>query len=366
MIRILIPQITIYFVLLILVHYQIHEVRANSVFRSNYPCHDSNKYCVASGERIVEGVKVRRDCWEWAYDKICQYPSKSDCSQYSHCYSLGQRGCYLRDSLGNCINLKKEFSCKRRVPVNIESKTIRYGVEEKDGQEGLICKGIPCIDGNCIDKSYEMDEEMMQSVSQLYALSQGKSDGHNFKIFEGANRHCSKKPADYSNCCRVEMPGKGWGSKIGHKCTADENYLMEQRKKNLCVYVGKRSSKTMGITTVNKRYFCCFNNMIEKTIQIQGRKQLGLNFGSGGNPDCRGLTLEELERIDWSKIDFSEVAAEIKQRMVLPKDSDVEMRVKDSLSGINEFDHNKPLHETNKKAGINAVTDGGDEDESYY
>jgi hypothetical protein len=34
-----------------------------------------------------------------------------------------------------------------------------------DEAKKIICKGIPCIDGNCIDKSYDMDGDIMDLVS---------------------------------------------------------------------------------------------------------------------------------------------------------------------------------------------------------
>ncbi len=339
------------------------DAKSGSRFISSYSCSDADKYCISSGTRTIDGFEVTRDCWDWGYTKTCNVPSLNDCAQHARCYSLGRRNCLLKDYYGACINWEKEFSCKRWVPTYLESSHVRYDTEEKEGQEGLVCKGIPCIDGNCIDKSYEMDEEMMNSVSKLYALSQGQSDGYNFKIFEGAGRHCSKKPVGYSNCCRLEKPGTGWGKEIGAKCTKDENYLMEQRQKNLCVYVGKKSSKTLGVTTVIKHYFCCFSNILEKIIQVQGRTQLGINFGSGGSPDCRGLTLEELERIDFSLIDFSEFAEEVQKRMVLPKGGDVEERILGSLPNINRFDEDRPEREENKLAGVNQTLIGPTEEE---
>jgi len=339
------------------------DAKSGARFVSNYSCSDAEKYCISSGTRTIDGFEVTRDCWEWGYTKTCNVPSLNDCAQHARCYSLGRRNCLLKDYYGACINWEKEFSCKRWVPTYLESSHVRYNTEEKEGQEGLVCKGIPCIDGNCIDKSYEMDEEMMNSVSKLYALSQGQSDGYNFKIFEGAGRHCSKKPVGYSNCCRLEKPGAGWGREIGAKCTKDENYLMEQRQKNLCVYVGKKSKKTAGVTTVIKHHFCCFSNILEKIIQVQGRAQLGINFGCGGSPDCRGLTLEELERIDFSLIDFSEFAEEVQKRMVLPKGGDVEERILSSLPNINRFDEDRPAREENKLAGVNQSLIGPTEEE---
>lgn len=328
-------------------------IYAGNRFTSSYSCYDSGKYCVSSGTREIQGFKVHRDCWEWGYSKQCNYPSKNNCAQHAKCYSLGQRDCVLRDSLGNCVNILKEFSCKRWIPTVIESETIKYGAEDKDGVEGLVCEGVPCIDGNCIDKSYQMDEDMVSSVAQFGALSQGKSNGVNFKIFEGIGRNCSKKPADYQSCCHVYQ--KGWGKKLGAKCSKDEEILSEKRQKNLCIYVGKESKKTAGITTLVKHHYCCFSNILEKVVQVQARKQLGLNFGSGGSPNCRGLTLDELSRIDFSKMDFSEVAAEMRKKIVMPNVADVKGRIEGSLNNnCNKFDKNQEAHPKNKASGVNS------------
>ncbi len=334
---------------------------AGGRFNSGYPCSDAGKYCVSSGEREVQGFKVSRDCWEWAYVKQCNYPSKNDCNKYGHCYSLGQRDCLMRDSMGNCVNIKKEFSCKRWTPTVVESEEIRYGAENKQGEKGLVCEGVPCIDGNCLDKSYEMDADMVSSIAQLGALAQGKSDGVNFKIFEGVGRHCTKKPADYHNCCKV-FP-KGWGKNLGAKCSKDEQILGEKRQANLCVYAAKESKKTAGITTLIKHHYCCFSNIIEKVVQVEARKQLGISFRKGNGPDCRGLTIDELSRVDFSKMDFSEVAAEVRKKVVMPDIEDVEDRINSAFKTTRRFDEERPAIVENKLAGVNQSLLGPTEEE---
>lgn len=342
---------SIIIIIAVVLVYSAPQARAGNRFQSSYSCSDNGKYCTSSGMRKIDGFDVHRDCWDFTYSKTCNYPSKNDCAKHSKCYCLGQRDCLLRDSLGNCVNLKKEFSCKRWIPTVTESETVRYGLEEKDGIEGLVCEGIPCIEGNCIDKSYEMDTDMVSSVAQLGALSQGKSDGVNFKIFEGLARHCSKKPSGYQSCCQV-FP-KGWGKNLGAKCSKDEEILADKRQKNLCIYVGKASSKTAGITTVTKHHYCCFSNILEKIVQVQARKQLGLNFGSSSNTNCRGLTLAELSKVDFSKMDFSEVAAEMQKKIAMPNVNDVKGRINDSFKNSHKFDITKEAHPNNKAAGVN-------------
>jgi len=192
---------------------------------------------------------------------------------------------------------------------------------------------------------------MVSSVSQLGALSQGKNTEAGFKIFEGVGRRCAKKAMDYSNCCQV-FP-KGWGKKLGSKCTRDEEVLSEQRQKNLCVPAGSEDIKSAGIKIGKKNHHCCWGNLLEKTIQVQARKQLGMTFTNGNKPNCRGLTLEELGRVDFSKMDFSEVAADIFKKMALPDIGDIESRVKDSFKSITKFDDETPAHPKNRAAGVN-------------
>ena len=81
-----------------------NKAAAGSRFTSTYPCVDAGKYCVSSGMRKVDGFDVSKDCWEYAYVKTCNYPSKNDCRLYEHCYAVANRECLLKDSLGNCVN----------------------------------------------------------------------------------------------------------------------------------------------------------------------------------------------------------------------------------------------------------------------
>jgi len=329
-------------------------------FTSKYPCNDAIKTCVSRGIKIVDGFSVHKDCWEWSYTKTCNYPSKNDCRNYGHCYFVADVDCLLKDDYGKCVNQKQEFSCESWYPVTIENQTVRTGLKEIDGPDGLICKGIPCVDGNCVDKSYMTNGEMMDSVSKLYATSKMNPDKNGtFNLFQGSSQHCSKKPCGYSNCCRKDI--KGWSKSLGNKCNKDENDLAERRAKNLCKYVGQSSSKTLGVTTVIKHHFCCWGNMLDKVIQVEGRKQLGMNFGSGGNTNCRGLTLEEIQRIDFSKVDFTEFIddfmVKFSGKYKAPNPNAIAETIKGSKQKIREYD-NKPHNKENNLTGWNDNGDG--------
>lgn len=318
-------------------------------FEPGFACKDTPKRCTDKGKKILDangnpanrgptGIEITRDCWNYAYKKTCNVPSKDNCIKLSHCYWIRDVLCLLRDRFSNCVNVKKEFNCKTWIPVTKKSEYGLSKFKDKQGDPTMVCSGIPCIDGNCIDKSYMTNGEMMDSLSKLATVSQMKNKNNSVSLFEGKARHCTKKVVGYSNCCKVGV-GKGWGKTIGAHCSKDEKLLYDLRSKNLCVYVGKQS-KGRFKKTVKHRY-CCFANLLEKIVQEQGRRQIGRSFGNGYSADCSGLTINDIQRIDFSRIDFSEFIEDVKKQFAvgdrnLPNTDDVKARFKDSVGQMSK------------------------------
>ncbi|MFX4593143.1 conjugal transfer protein TraN, partial [Acinetobacter baumannii] len=57
----------------------------------------------------------------------------------------------------------------------------------------------------------------------------------------------------------------------------------------------------------------CFKSILAKIINREGRKQLGLSLET-----CEGITVEQLQKLDFSKIDMTEF-----QNSVVPKNVDL-------------------------------------------
>lgn len=85
-------------------------------------------------------------------------------------------------------------------------------------------------------------------------------------------------------------------------------------------YVGSYDD---GISTT-VRSFCVYENPLARIIMEQAipQPQMQRNFGSPKNPLCAGLTLEELQKVDFSKIDFKEYMDILLASGILPKPSD--------------------------------------------
>ncbi|HXF47386.1 MAG TPA: conjugal transfer protein TraN [Burkholderiaceae bacterium] len=99
------------------------------------------------------------------------------------------------------------------------------------------------------------------------------------------------------------------------ECDQEEHLLSLKKGQNLCHYVGRfcseREPDFLRRCRKYKDGYCCFNSKLARIVQQQGRAQLGLGWGSAQSPDCRGLTLAEIQSLDFSRMDFSEFIADV-------------------------------------------------------
>lgn len=193
-----------------------------------------------------------------------------------------------------------------------------------------------CDDDGCTDTRYTpiSQNEMNQALSTVSAGQEAaaeepddnladKSDEYlmsHMQTFKGAVYKCRDMALNYDNCCS----DSGWGQKIGLAgCNQQENDLWDKKGQDLCIYTGEYCShKDAGICTEHKKSYCCFDSILAKIIQQQGRAQLGWTFGSGKHPSCGGFTPNELQAIDFSAIDFTEFYAQLESEMHTPTSGD--------------------------------------------
>jgi conjugal transfer mating pair stabilization protein TraN len=242
------------------------------------------------------------------------------------------------------------MSCEKPRSDNYEIDVVGFDDNDKRAPTRLICTNFPCIDGSCVNQTSKPNAEMMESLSKLSAVSKVKGGNLEVRIFEGKDKYCNNtRLLAYHDCCKI----KGWGKFLGARCSTDEEDLINLRKANKCIYVGKRDSKLLGIvTTVTRNGWCCFNTVLDKLVQEQGRAQLGMNFGTGNDLDCRGLTIREILKLDFNKMDFKDFYAEILKKTKIPEIKDMDQKIKDALPDIKTYDKDKTDYE-NQRSGIN-------------
>ena len=107
------------------------------------------------------------------------------------------------------------------------------------------------------------------------------------------------------------------------KCDTQEQMLGLKRGQNLCTYVGTYCSESINLLVAsicmeNTQSYCCYNSLLAKLINEQGRAQIGKAYGSAQSPDCSGFTTAQFAQIDFSKIDLSQFTAQIMASVVPP------------------------------------------------
>ena len=271
------------------------------------------------GTRTSNGVSVERDWWVKQRKYRCEYlenPPKS-------CDALKARGCVqvaskcIKKIADQCVLYQQTYECREQMQSLAKSKltgTVPY-----------------CLDGACVEQAWAPNQDMAEALSKLLIFKHMQTDmnAKAGKVFTGKSHRCHRDCVSFNNCCRKF---KGWGQSIGlTRCSAAEKGLAMLRDKRRCVLVGTYcSKKVLGVCVRKKTSFCCFGTKLARIIHEQGRRQLGLGYGTPKEPECRGLTIDELTRIDFGKVDLSELFADIK--LTAPPNKQITKQLKQSVT----------------------------------
>jgi len=273
----------------------------------------------------VEGkpYTVHQDCWAYRDSYLTQSESEGTCGVYIHnpaCNVINQK--CVDQGEGACLHANITYSC-----------------ETKTKGEGQVCGDeLFCTDGSCVLDNNGKNDMFAKAASELAAVAAAGKDvaelnSNDVKIFTGKGVSCKKFAAGFSNCCK----DSGWGQDVGlASCSSDEKALGKAKEKRLTVYVGEYcSKKVLGVCLEKKRGYCEFDSKLAQIVQQQGRSwQLGIGFGSGKSPDCRGITPEELQKIDFSKVDFSAFYDDLNSGSDIPADNNQMEKMKERMKAM--------------------------------
>lgn len=95
-------------------------------------------------------------------------------------------------------------------------------------------------------------------------------------------------------------------------CNESEGKLAMKEGAGLCHTVGSWcSSKILGSCTEHRTGKCCFNSMLARIVNEQGRTQVGKAWGTAQTPDCSGFTVAQLQSLNFAAMDLSEFYASL-------------------------------------------------------
>jgi conjugal transfer mating pair stabilization protein TraN len=131
------------------------------------------------------------------------------------------------------------------------------------------------------------------------------------------------------------------------QCEQSEQVLGMHKGQNLSVKVGEtcvQKIPLIGTCIKWQEGWCSYNGAFAKILGTQGRSQLGLGLDSS----CTGLTVSQLQQLNWNAIDFSEFTAQITAQATrnIPNGQSVS-------SAYNQNLNNTPVN------GVNANTKSG-------
>lgn len=295
-------------------------------------CKFHTKTCITNDKtRVFNGIPFTRDCWEEKLNYICQNVNRG-----GTCEPLRQMGC---EQIGSVCTDTLNEQC------TLFSQTYRCQKESCDPTTDVICGNGKeyCINGECADTSYQKSEDFAKAASALGAFAEaGKEvDKNNLLIFTGHPVKCSEKPVGFSNCCAE----KGWGQDVGlTSCSGAEKQLHFDRKAKKAIKVGRYCSGPEPFPcVVHSQVFCVFNSKIAKILQEQGRNgQLHIDFGNAKEPNCQGMTAEQLQALNLSVINFKDIIDdEIGKKINQPDMGQIEEKIKKHVDEMqaNEVSH---------------------------
>jgi conjugal transfer mating pair stabilization protein TraN len=90
-------------------------------------------------------------------------------------------------------------------------------------------------------------------------------------------------------------------------CEQEEFELGAKRELRSCHNVGSYCKTEVLFACIERRKaYCCFNTPLARILNEQIRPQLGRGWGEADSPDCTGLAVNHLGRIDWSRVNLDE------------------------------------------------------------
>lgn len=300
-------------------------------------CKQIESHCLGMPESRHFGkgalaLSVKKDCWEreTTYQCVLGGQHQHGCEQYR------SRGCEQTDAV--CKETKNNictlYEQRYRCPISNKSVLIdaKIDLEElsKDGYQ----------------LSFEKNNDFGEALSALslatnFAKEQVTDDGLQGAFFGGQVGECEILP---KQCCAQ----KGVIKKL-FGCSEEEEALAPKVQNGVCHLIEETKK---GIFHQKKRHYCCFNSKLARVVQVGARAQLGIDFGNGEAPNCRALSVAEIQRVDWSGVDFSEIAQDFAKKAQQTKITDAF-----KLQSLNSVNSNHGVAAKGLMIGINSKID---------
>lgn len=298
-----------------------------------------NPDCKLIGEQItgygetksIDGTPIYRDVWGKKLCFNCGLNSQSNCQKLRDAGGvLFSKRCLKENAQGQCESWEKIFDmggCKFKSQQIVTRNNEIWGLNE------------------AFDATYERGKDFGEIFSTMSTLSGFREDisaldenlYFDTRIFSGKPFVCKK---NYFNNAFFDCCGELRGGLIALKvidCDSNEKYLQKAREQGQAVWVGKKKSFSVDGWSESNCY-CVFPSKLARIVQEHVRKTIpeyrkDQPWGTFKEPDCAGITLEQLISLNFEEIDLSEVLQDIKQNV---SQKQLGKRLNQAIAGLSE------------------------------
>lgn len=260
----------------------------------------------ATPSKNINGKEVERQCWKEKLTFLCSLMNLDTCLfiKNQNC-ELIKKEC-LKEGPYGCALWELTFKCYSKIVKRRLGENEFYGLDEEH-------EYLPNDSFSEVAAKLAVFDEIKKELE-----NEQVSDARTVQVFKGKKMQCSKSIADkvMYDCC---FNYSGLAKELGLKnCNADEITLAEMRENGLCHYVGSYDGEFLDLwKSRDEHVFCCFGSKLARILQenARGQDQLSLGWDSPKHANCRGLSLEEIARLDFTKMDFSELYANYEKKL---------------------------------------------------
>ncbi|MCK7553317.1 conjugal transfer protein TraN [Marinobacter goseongensis] len=250
-----------------------------------------------------------------------------------------------------CVEEELVYEC--RVPGSQKTKDVT--------RTELICgtdDDIYCVDGSCFNQVEESNPDFGKAAAMLSAVQaiathmecSDPEDPKTCRVFEGEELACRKGHNGFQalwDCCDIgsgenKIKSDDYIKSIVEAganfsvamfkdgvntffdaakgiiqflvpCNKDEMKLATTSTVDARVYLGRRCGAKAGsgpfkFCIRRDSHYCSWESPLGRIIMEQANPQFGRSFGGPGYGNCRGLTINEIQTLDWNGLDLSEWA----------------------------------------------------------
>ena len=90
-------------------------------------------------------------------------------------------------------------------------------------------------------------------------------------------------------------------------CEMPEYELAAKKQLKVCKDLGTycdSKEPITGLCWIRKESYCCYNSPLARILNEQIKPQLGMDFGTPEKPECSGIKVADLDKVDWNQVNL--------------------------------------------------------------